>query len=559
MIVKLMIKNYVLIKKLYYNFFLSLSNRLQKTVKLFLFLLCFSAGFNLPKNSKIGIEFFPAAFSEEVNTNKEQAAKAVWKIDLKNHTGSGFFISENKIVTNFHVIEELESIGSEDIVLVQEGNPNQLKVKRISALSILNDLAILEIEGAVSDFLSLPAKEDLNAFKNLYTFGYSGGRFQEIKQMGVFKDDSFFVDRFGMGGASGSPVLNESHQLIGVASAIDVNFLSFINVQTLKSFIELEHCKNLNVKECFRLSRERFKKSIQEVKGARDFFKIANVFYMGIGMETDFFKARYWLEKSAEQGDAAAQFKLAVMYHEGIGGERNLFKARYWLEKSAEQDHAPAQFILSTEYYDKEDKDKIIELLEKSANQGYMLAQEKLSKKYLYGVGGVEQNVVKAEKWFEKVKQVYVRPNERLEKAVEQDHVQAKKDLDNMIYEKKEDLIEERKSLLKLALQGNLQAKNQLGLMHYLGIGGDKNVNIGRKWMKEAAKQGDASAQYLLGLMYLNEEGKDISEAIKWLEKAAEQGHVKAKEYLDAIMAHEKRKKGSIQANEACSSNLFQN
>ena len=46
------------------------------------------------------------------------------------------------------------------------------------------------------------------------------------------------------------------------------------------------------------------------------------------------------------------------------------------------------------------------------------------------------------------------------------------------------------------------------------------------KWYRLAAEQGDANAQYNLGLMYDNGQGvpQDYAEAVKWYRLAAEQG-----------------------------------
>ena len=51
---------------------------------------------------------------------------------------------------------------------------------------------------------------------------------------------------------------------------------------------------------------------------------------------------------------------------------------------------------------------------------------------------------------------------------------------------------------------------------------------------KEKAENGDADAQYRLGLMFANEDGVPLSptEAVDWYRKAAEQGHVQAQIHL---------------------------
>ena len=50
------------------------------------------------------------------------------------------------------------------------------------------------------------------------------------------------------------------------------------------------------------------------------------------------------------------------------------------------------------------------------------------------------------------------------------------------------------------------------------------------KWFRNAADQGDADAQYSLGVSYANGEGvpQKHREAVKWYRKAAEQGDAKA-------------------------------
>ena len=47
---------------------------------------------------------------------------------------------------------------------------------------------------------------------------------------------------------------------------------------------------------------------------------------------------------------------------------------------------------------------------------------------------------------------------------------------------------------------------------------------------RQAAEQGDADAQYNLGIFYSQDDSvdKDMTEAVKWFRKAAELGHVEA-------------------------------
>ena len=56
----------------------------------------------------------------------------------------------------------------------------------------------------------------------------------------------------------------------------------------------------------------------------------------------------------------------------------------------------------------------------------------------------------------------------------------------------------------------------------------------------QAAAQGNAAAQYNLGVMYANGEGvpKDDAQAVQWYRKAAEQGDAKAQYKLGVMDAN---------------------
>ena len=57
------------------------------------------------------------------------------------------------------------------------------------------------------------------------------------------------------------------------------------------------------------------------------------------------------------------------------------------------------------------------------------------------------------------------------------------------------------------AEQGNATAQFNLGLKYELGEGIPKNYTESVKWYRLAAEQGNAQAQYNLGVMYENGEG----------------------------------------------------
>ena len=78
-----------------------------------------------------------------------------------------------------------------------------------------------------------------------------------------------------------------------------------------------------------------------------------------------------------------------------------------------------------------------------------------------------------------------------------------------------------------LAEQGNANAQYNLGVMYGKGDGVPQDYAEAVKWYRKAAEQGDVDAQFNLGIMYgKGEEGvpQDYAEAAKWYRKVAEQG-----------------------------------
>ena len=80
------------------------------------------------------------------------------------------------------------------------------------------------------------------------------------------------------------------------------------------------------------------------------------------------------------------------------------------------------------------------------------------------------------------------------------------------------------------AAQGNAKAQYNLGLCYYGGKGVSRSDSEAVFWWHKAAEQGLDRAQFNLGNHYYRGLGvsQSYSEAISWWRKAAEQGHVRA-------------------------------
>ena len=83
------------------------------------------------------------------------------------------------------------------------------------------------------------------------------------------------------------------------------------------------------------------------------------------------------------------------------------------------------------------------------------------------------------------------------------------------------------------AEQGNAPAQYYLGLMYNLGRGVAQNYAEAVRWYRKAAEQGDAEAQYSLGDMYRQGRGvaQDYVQAHKWLNIASVLGNKNTKKF----------------------------
>lgn len=91
-----------------------------------------------------------------------------------------------------------------------------------------------------------------------------------------------------------------------------------------------------------------------------------------------------------------------------------------------------------------------------------------------------------------------------------------------------------------LAEQGNALAQYNLGLLYRKGRGVPQDDVQARKWYEKAAAQEQAKAQFNLGTLYFNGEGvpKDYQQALRWFRLAADQGEALAQTKI-AIMYDE--------------------
>lgn len=245
----------------------------------------------------------------------------------------------------------------------------------------------------------------------------------------------------------------------------------------------------------------------------------------------NYFKAKELHEKSAIQGYSDSQCSLGILYLEGKGVTKNISKANELFEKAAAQGHIQAAYQVGYAAYTSQDYVKSRKWLEISATQGDSASQYYLGLLHRNNLGGPRDDE-KAQEW--------------LRKAANQDHLDAKKNLEELNKEidankKQQDF---QRNLIQ-ARNGDPTAQNQIGCAYYNGDQVGKDVRIAREWFERSAAQGNWLSMTWLGQIYFNSEGGTYEEgpihvrraaALMWYRKTADHGWEYAQGWIDRIL-----------------------
>jgi S1-C subfamily serine protease len=192
---------------------------------------------------------------EKVAAERTAASAPKPKEKAVASTGTGFYISPDTIITNFHVVNECAEIR------LHKTGADLGKVQ-VLATSRADDLAALHAEAPAKSFLKLRSGAPIKAAEPVLVFGYplaqalsSAGNTTvgNVTALAGLQDDSRFmqISAAVQPGNSGGPVLDEAGRLIGVVMAklnalvvarltgdIPQNVNFAIKVGTLGSFLD---------------------------------------------------------------------------------------------------------------------------------------------------------------------------------------------------------------------------------------------------------------------------------------------------------------------------------
>ena len=255
--------------------------------------------------------------------------------------------------------------------------------------------------------------------------------------------------------------------------AVPCVFLPTILAITLISFTP-----HIHAQQCQMAHDKNALKALQEKAAAGDADAqcgLGRQFENALGVPQDNKQSVLWLQKSAEQGNIAAQVELGVVFDKMQDYEQALI----WYRKAAEQGNARAEYNIGLAYQDGESvpKDAAQAMIwyRKAADQGDAMAKVNMAVMYEQGIG-IPQDYAQAAEWYRKA-----------------------------------------------AEQGVAEAQYGLGYLYVTGHGVPKDEAQAAQWMRKAAEQGHPVAQFNLAATYTHGAGvsRDYEEAYFWLSLAA--------------------------------------
>lgn len=181
---------------------------------------------------------------QNIVSNAMKSVVLIETYDVENNkisTGSGFVIlDENKIITNFHVVE-----GSY-VIKIKANNNKSFKVSKIIAFSKDLDIALLEVPNTDLVPLEMELKEKVEIGDDVIAIGSPLGLKNTVSDGIISGINSNYYDQIQTTapispGSSGGVLLNKEGEIIGITYAgiqegQNLNFA--INVSKLNLFLD---------------------------------------------------------------------------------------------------------------------------------------------------------------------------------------------------------------------------------------------------------------------------------------------------------------------------------
>ncbi len=382
-------------------------------------------------------------FIRETSQVDGQIAASIAKVFVKISAdtladGTGFFITNNLLVTNYHVVRNtlinepiiIHTITGEDFGSILATDPE-------------NDLAIIQVEKRIYQYLPIGNSTDINRGDTVYAIGLPNtlsvaslklyialSTQSKIRNTPFLRESPYYfiesfpnqklravsegivsskvggeflaTTTFATPGDSGSPIISEDNMVVGIvfssasdprnfnyqkqpttlAISIDKVRVLIENHPTLKSDIEASgvHIGQRSLSKDYNF--------YQDIKTPEDMYFMSTFITLNKGL----------LIQSSPLLYKFINYSGNIAIRWGIR-KHSQHSSFYWLEKAAKQGHPDAQYTLGQRYYfgfDKSikmDKEKAFYWYNKAARQGIIEAQYFVGQMYGVGYQGVTKDL----------------------------------------------------------------------------------------------------------------------------------------------------------------------
>lgn len=131
--------------------------------------------------------------------------------------GSGFFVTPRLLATNLHVIEDASRVTARLVT----GDEREYQIEGSVAIDEANDLVLLKIGASAGRALPIAGNTRSEIGDTVYVAGNPAGLVGSFSQgiISAFRDSDFIqITAPISGGSSGSPVMNDRGDVIGIAT-----------------------------------------------------------------------------------------------------------------------------------------------------------------------------------------------------------------------------------------------------------------------------------------------------------------------------------------------------
>ncbi len=171
-------------------------------------------------------------FLSRINTHVSKDAKKI------GAAGTGFFIANDTLVTNIHVVASAKTVAAKQIKVTRTPlylpdhkdlpygyrksvgkDPVLYTITGVIAFDAKNDLVLLKVAEKCDDPLCLGNSENVNVGDRVYTLAYANAEYKCVTSIISGKDNRgwFEIKTQFFPGYSGSAVLNSNGEIIGIA------------------------------------------------------------------------------------------------------------------------------------------------------------------------------------------------------------------------------------------------------------------------------------------------------------------------------------------------------